>query len=247
VVGYFSGGGVDGAGYTGLMRIAGTDSTASNDGEGPAMRIYLGSRSFRPGDVVAEQPTLIVDMTDSSGVNTSTAGIGHRIEAWINNSVQSKDLTEYYTSTRDDYREGAVQYPLSGLQAGRNTIRVRAWDSYNNSSTTETFFEVVSSDRLSVSDVFNYPNPFSGETLFTFRQNLSTSLDVEVKIYTLAGRLIQSLQTVVSGEPMVRLPWDGRDRDGDLPANGVYLYKLIVRTTDGRFASEALGKLSVLR
>jgi hypothetical protein len=140
-----------------------------------------------------------------------------------------------------------VQYPLTGLQTGRNTIRVRAWDSYNNSSVTETFFEVASSDRLSISDVFNYPNPFSGETLFTFRQNLSAPLDVEVKVYTLAGRLIQSLQTIAAGEPMVRIPWDGRDRDGDLLANGVYLYKLVVRTTDGTFASEALGKLTVLR
>lgn len=247
IVGYFSDGSSDGAGYTGMMRIGGTDSSAANDGEGPTMRIYLDSRSFRPGDVVGQQPTLIVDMRDSSGVNTSTAGIGHRIEAWINNSVQSKDLTEYYTSTRDDFREGAVQYPLTGLQTGRNTIRVRAWDSYNNSSVTETFFEVASSDRLSISDVFNYPNPFSGETLFTFRQNLSAPLDVEVKVYTLAGRLIQSLQTIAAGEPMVRIPWDGRDRDGDLLANGVYLYKLVVRTTDGTFASEALGKLTVLR
>ncbi|HSQ76775.1 MAG TPA: FlgD immunoglobulin-like domain containing protein, partial [Bacteroidota bacterium] len=247
IVGYFSDGSSDGAGYTGLMRIGGTDSSVVNDGEGPTMRIYLDSRSFRPGDVVGQQPTLIVDMRDSSGVNTSTAGIGHRIEAWINNSVQSKDLTEYYASTRDDFREGAVQYPLTGLQAGRNTVRVRAWDSYNNSSMTETYFEVVSSDRLSISDVFNYPNPFSGETLFTFRQNLSAPLDVQVKVYTLAGRLIQSLETIASGEPMVRVPWDGRDRDGDLLANGVYLYKLVVRTTDGTFASEALGKLTVLR
>ena len=79
-----------------------------------------------------------------------------------------------------------------------------------------------------------------------FRQKLSAPLDVEVKVYTLAGRLIQSLQTIASGEPMVRVPWDGRDRDGDLLANGVYLYKLVVRTTDGTFASEALGKLTVL-
>ena len=108
-----------------------------------------------------------------------------------------------------------MEYPLTGLPAGKNSIRIRAWDSQNNSSLAETYFEVASSDRLSVSDVFNYPNPFAGETQFTFRQNLSDALDVEVKIYTLAGRLIQSLQTLTAGEPMVRVPWDGRDRDGD--------------------------------
>ena len=42
----------------------------------------------------------------------------------------------------------------------------------------------------------------------------------------------------------MRIPWDGRDRDGDVIANGVYLYKLIVRTVDGRFSNEALNKIS---
>ncbi len=86
------------------------------------------------------------------------------------------------------------------------------------------------------------PNPFADATVFTFRQNQTVPLDVEVKIYTLAGRLIQSLEQTSAGEPFVRIPWDGRDRDGDVLANGVYLYKLIVRTADGRFTSEALGK-----
>ena len=30
-------------------------------------------------------------------------------------------------------------------------------------------------------------------------------------------------------------------------ANGVYLYKVIVRTEDGKYTSEALGKLSIVR
>jgi hypothetical protein len=45
----------------------------------------------------------------------------------------------------------------------------------------------------------------------------------------------------------VRVPWDGRDREGDVLANGVYLYRLVAQTVDGRFTSEVLGKLSVLK
>ncbi len=237
----------DGAGFTSAVRINGTDSTAASDGEGPTIRIALGNRSFRPGDVVTERPTLIVDLSDANGINTSTAGIGHRIEGWVNNSVQSLDLTEYYTSKRDDFREGVVQLQLSDLPLGRNTIRVRAWDSYNNSASAETYFMVESSDRLSISDMFNYPNPFGDETQFTFRQNQQSPLDVEIKVYTIAGRLIQELHSTSVGELMVRVPWDGRDREGDKVANGVYLYKTIVRTVDGRFASEAIGRLAIVR
>ncbi len=238
-------GGTDAQAYTGNVHIGGTDSTAVNPKTGPLVQIYLGSHAYRAGDLVDENPLLIVDLSDSSGINTSTSGVGHRIEAWLNNASQSTDLTNYYTSKLDSYREGSIQYPLQNVPEGKNTIRVRAWDSFDNSGSAETAFQVASSDRLTVTDVFNYPNPFGGSgTEFTFRQNQTEPLNVTVKIFTVAGRLIRTLDAYAPGDSFVRVPWDGRDRDGDVIANGVYLYKLIVRTADGRFSSEALSKLS---
>ncbi|MFN0158949.1 MAG: type IX secretion system sortase PorU [Bacteroidota bacterium] len=247
MVAYYTGAGGDGLGYTSRIYLGGTDSTATADATGPEMEIFLNGRSFRSGDMVGEEPTLIVDLTDSSGINTSGSGIGHRIEAWLNNSAESQDLTEFYTSTIDNYQEGTVQYQLRGLSQGRNTVRIRSWDTYNNSSTAEAFFDIASTDQLRVTEIMNYPNPFANGTAFTFKQNLLEPLSIVVKIYTTAGRLIQSIETVSPGEPFVQLPWDGRDRDGDVLANGVYLYKLVVKTTDGRFTSESLGKLAVVK
>lgn len=249
VVAYFTSPGtiIDGLGYTSKVRVGGTDTTAALDTQGPNINLFLDSRSFRSGDPVGTEPTLYVDMTDSSGINTSIAGIGHRIEAWVNNSSESRDLTEFYTSQLDNYQAGNVQYPLRGLPQGKNHIRVRAWDTYNNSAMAEAFFDVTSTDQLRISDVMNYPNPFASNTSFTFRQNQLTPLNIAVKVYTLAGRLIQSIDSFSPGEPFIQIPWDGRDRDGDVLANGVYLYKIAVKTTDGRFTSEVLGKLAVLK
>jgi hypothetical protein len=247
ILGYVAAPGVDGSAYTGKIRIGGTDTTAAPDLQGPTVELFLENRSFRPGDLVSPNPTLIVDLRDSSGINTSGSGIGHRIEAWVNSSNQSIDITERYASTLDNYREGSVQYPLAGLAPGRNVLRVRAWDSYNNSSMTETYFTVANVEGLTITDVFNYPNPFGRETEFTFRHNQPVALSVAVKIYTVAGRLIHSLETVTGGDLFVRIPWDGRDRDGDEVANGVYLYKVVARTLDGKYSSEALGKLAKVR
>jgi hypothetical protein len=248
VVGYFVDDqtGFDGAAYTGNVRVGGTEDVPP-DTAGPTMLVYLDNRGFRAGDVVGQEPVLLVDLVDSNGINTSASGIGHRIEAWVNSTAQSKDLTDHYTGQLDDFQRGTVQYVLRDLLQGRNTIRVRAWDTHNNASVVETYFTVASTERLQISEVLNYPNPFSSGTAFTFKQNLQTSLNVTVKIYTLAGRLIQSLDALSPAESFVKIPWDGRDRDGDILANGVYLYKLIARTTDGRFGSEVLGKLSVLK
>lgn len=247
MVAYFNGSNQDGLGYTSKVYIGGTDTSAAADNQGPQIALYVDSRGFRSGDLVTEEPTLIVDLFDSSGINTSGSGIGHRIEAWLNNSAESRDITEFYTSSIDNYQAGTVEYSLRGVPQGKNTLRVRAWDTYNNASMSETFFEVTSSDRLTVTEVMNYPNPFARGTAFTFKQNLLVPINITVKIYTLAGRLIQSLESASPGEPFVSLPWDGRDRDGDELANGAYLYKVVVKTADGRFTSESLGKMAVVK
>ncbi|HLF14428.1 MAG TPA: FlgD immunoglobulin-like domain containing protein, partial [Bacteroidota bacterium] len=93
----------------------------------------------------------------------------------------------------------------------------------------------------------NYPNPFGRATYFTFEHNQTSAVDVEVKIYTVAGRLINSLEESGFDDRFVKIRWDGRDREGDEVANGVYLYKVIARTVDGKYSGEALGKLSVTR
>ena len=100
---------------------------------------------------------------------------------------------------------------------------------------------------LVVRDVYNYPNPFSTSTTFTFQQNLLTPLNVKIKIYTIAGRLIKTIEKFNISQKFVLVDWDGRDNDGNEIANGTYLYKLIVSSTDGSFNKDVLGRLAKLR
>lgn len=244
---YFSNPSTDGAGYTTNILVNGTDSTAPPDTKGPTISIFFDSRSFRPGDVVSASPLLIADFSDSSGINTSDAGVGHRIEAWLDDQSQSLDLSGYYASKPNTYQQGTVQYPMGSLSEGTHKIRLRAWDTYNNSSEAQSIFNALSGSGLKITNVFNYPNPVSNSTVFTFDHNQIVALDAQVKIYTIAGRLIRSLEVSGIGSRFAQIPWDGRDQDGDQLANGVYLYKIIAKTLDGRFRDEALGKLSILR
>ncbi len=98
-----------------------------------------------------------------------------------------------------------------------------------------------------MANVYNFPNPFSGSTTFTLQHNQLVPVDVEIKIYTLAGRVIETLRSRGVTSRFVRVPWNGRDRDGDELANGVYFYKVIVSTEDRQLSDESLGKLSILR
>ena len=236
----------DAVGYTENVTINGTDTTAAADTSGPQISVYFDDQSFRPGDRVKPNTTMFVDLKSKNGINTSTVGIGHGLLAQINDST-SVDLSEYYRGDLNTYQSGQVQYPMSNLADGKYTVSVKAWDVRNNSAQAQTSFVVSSASGLEMANVVNYPNPFSHSTTFTFQRNSEDPINVEIKIYTVAGRLIQQLSSYSVTDRFVQVPWDGRDRDGDSLANGVYLYKVVATTDDGRTSKEEFGKLVIMR
>jgi hypothetical protein len=237
----------DAVGYSNSIMIVGMDSTTVIDTQGPEISVYLQSRNFQSGDLVRENPTLYVDLFDENGINLSTASIGHGLDLWLDNTSKSTSLSEYYRSAPDSYQRGTIEYPMQTIAPGDHTLRVRAWDTFNNSATAETKFRVAASDVFTITDVMNYPNPFSSQTTFTFNQNQIEEIHVEIKIYTVAGRLIRTLREPALFGSFVQIPWDGMDDDGSPIANGVYLYKIIVKTAGGDKSQEVLGKLAVLK
>jgi hypothetical protein len=244
---YFSDASMDGAGYSLNLVVGGSDSSAVSDTRGPDIQLYMDSRSFQPGDVVNERPTLLADLYDESGINMTGNGIGHNLEFWLDNSDQSTVLNSCYTGDLDSYRKGTIEYHMSGLTEGTHTLKLRAWDIYNNSSSAETHFRVIGSDRLAVTEVMPYPNPMTERTAFTFLHNQSDPVNVEVQVYTVAGRVIRKIKQERLSERFVQIPWDGRDEDGDRLANGIYFFKLIVETADGSRHSEEIGKVAIAR
>ncbi|MFH1689826.1 MAG: FlgD immunoglobulin-like domain containing protein, partial [Candidatus Eisenbacteria bacterium] len=84
----------------------------------------------------------------------------------------------------------------------------------------------------------NFPNPFNPVT--EIRYVLPTGATVELEIYSLSGRLVRTLLAGESQDPgRYAVIWDGRERDGNLAASGVYFYRLVA---DG----EALTRKMIL-
>ena len=244
---YFTDKKTDGIGFNRDFIVGGTDTTSRNDNTGPDIFIYLDSRDFRPGDMVNENPLLIVDLFDDIGINTTGNGIGHSIEAWLDDSDKSIILNDYYRGKLDSFQEGTVEYTLSNLTPGRHTLRIRAWDVENNSAYAEVDFLVAESSKLTIMNVYNYPNPMSQETYFTFNHNQSGPIDVEIKVYTVTGRLIRVIRQPAIEKKFVTIRWNGTDADGDFVANGVYFYRLKVRALEEGRTMETTGRLSIIR
>lgn len=249
VVFYFFDSVSDGIGYTTNVIIGGTDTTANNDGKGPDIEIYFDDIGYGYSYLVGPNPKLIVKLFDETGLNTTGTGIGHKLEGILNKQENNPiDFTNYFVGDLDaGGRSGQVNYTFNNLNFGEYSLMVKAWDVFNNFSSELTYFTVVNDNELIIRDVYNYPNPFSSTTHFTFNQNLTQPIDVKIRIYTIAGRLIKEIEHFNISDRFVTIGWDGRDADGSVIANGTYLYKIIVKTIDGERNNTVLGKLAVVK
>ncbi|MDO8549315.1 MAG: type IX secretion system sortase PorU [Ignavibacteria bacterium] len=249
IVFYFYSNNEDGLGFSDKVIVGGTDSTAVNDGSGPEIDIYFDDPGYTSSYLINPDSRLIVKLFDDTGINTTGTGVGHQLEGILNdNEAAPIDFSGFFTGDLDaGGKSGEINYTFDALETGDYKLDVKAWDVFNNFSAQTAYFSVVTGDDLVVRDVYNYPNPFASNTTFTFQQNLNSSLNVEVKVYTIAGRLIKALRKDNVAEKFVTIDWDGRDDDGDPLANGTYLYKLFVKTTDGQYSKNILGKLAVIR
>ena len=70
-------------------------------------------------------------------------------------------------------------------------------------------------------------------------------MNVKIKVYTVAGRLIKEIDRDNIADKFVSIDWDGKDTDGETLSNGVYIYKLVVTSDQGDVTN--VGKLAVLK
>ena len=71
---------------------------------------------------------------------------------------------------------------------------------------------------------------------------------MQVQVFTVAGRLVKTLQQRLfcDGFRPEPLAWDGLDEAGDKLGRGVYIYRLTAATLDGE-TDEKVEKLVILR
>ncbi len=246
---YSENGEVDGSGYFNNFIIGGTATNIGNDTKGPDVSLYLNDKNFVFGGLTDESPLLLAYVFDSNGVNTVGNGIGHDIAAIIDGNTQDQIiLNQYYQADLNSYQSGLVQYQMTDLSVGKHTLNLKVWDVYNNVSETNTEFIVESSADLALEHVLNYPNPFTTHTQFWFEHNQpDIPLDVQIQIFTIAGRLVKTINTAIetTGYRAEPIDWDGKDDYGDDIGKGVYLYRLSVSSTSSK--AEKYEKLVILK
>jgi hypothetical protein len=214
----------------------------------PTMNVTFDGRRILNNDYVLARPVIRIAMYDNSPLPvTNPSNISLALDA---RSVTLSTATpdSLFTSLGMGTEKAVVEYHPS-LSSGTHVLSVRVKDAtgnYSDSLATEITFRVETEAKLL--NVYNYPNPFASETYFTFDvAGESLPDEVHIKIYTIAGRLIQDIrvpQSDLSGG-FNKILWNGKDRDGDSIANGIYFYK-VVSKVDGKNV-EVIQKLAKVR
>ncbi len=240
----------DANGYNADLIIGGSSDSLNVDDKGPDIELYLNDEQFITGGLTNETPILLSNLFDESGINTVGNGIGHDIVATIDeNTPKAIILNDFYEAETDNFKAGSLNYQLSKLSNGTHSLKLKAWDVFNNSSEAYIDFVVSESANLALDHIFNYPNPFTTNTDFYFDHNMpSANLHVMINIFTVSGKIVKTLEADMNttGYRSNPINWNGLDDYGDKIGKGVYVYKITVKTDTGEEISE-FEKLVILR
>jgi hypothetical protein len=210
------------------------------DLEPPTVEIRVNDEMLTDGEIIREQPKFEVLIADEGEISPTTIqfAFGSTTNPLFPLPEDRYELqfdvvqpTQARITFEPDLPNDEYQLQVLATDVSENRVESQIYHFH--------FEEAVSITRL-----LNVPNPIRTNTVFTY--NLVQAPDqVTVKIYTVSGRLIRTIEDASARRGYNETDWDARDENGERLANGVYFYKVIVET-DGR-KIEKIGRLAILR
>ncbi len=235
---------------SGTVYVGGFNNKAQPDDQGPDIELFMNSRNFRSGGITNQDPLLIADVRDPAGINTVGNGIGHDITAILDEKSNNPIiLNDYYLADLNTYKSGVITYPMSKLADGPHTLTVKVWDVYNNSTVKTIHFTVVSTDEFVVEKLFNYPNPMTSHTTFSWETNqVNMATEAEISIYSMTGELVCMLKENFHSTGFRRnsIQWDGNSHSGGKVGSGIYIVRLRLELSNGSTVRKS-SKMVVIR
>ncbi len=233
---------MDGTGVSWREWVAVADSGGySADSAGPAIELWIDGHRGEPSPVVTQPAVLCAELEDSSGIAVFGGAAGRAILLSID--AQGFDVSRWFSYLPGSSTTGGLEYALPGLLEGPHTLILAAWDGMGNVARDTLPLSVTGAEGPLVENLVVFPNPAEGARVFSFEA--SSPGTVEATIYTIAGRAIWSGSAAFS-QGYCQLAWNGLDSDGDAPASGPYIYRLVFASSAGRTETRQ-GVLAVIR
>ena len=227
-------------------------------------------RRILNGDIVSAEPVIRIITKDENRFllldDTSSYQINLIDPDGLSLVIPMDDENIIFTpATSGDNNESEILFTPTLEKDGIYTLQVRAKDKSENLSGNQDYsidFEIINEELIS--NVFNYPNPFSDCTQFVFTlTGNEMPQDINIRIMTISGKVVKEISGLELGPLNIGVnrteyKWDGTDEFGSKLANGVYLYQVTTKKTTGesyekydtntdKFFKNNIGKLVIIR
>ena len=242
--------------------------TVSTDKINPLLDVTFDGVHILNNDIVSAKPNILVQLKDENQflalndtndfkifLQSPTSTIAQRIYFGADMSFIPAVLPN---------NSCKINYTPSYFQDGKYQLIVQAKDISNNQSGAIDYkiaFEVI--NKPSITEVMNYPNPFSTATHFVFTLTGSEiPTYFKIQILTITGKVVREITNdelglIHIGRNITDYAWNGKDEFGDQLANGVYLYRVVTsirgegidkRETDAdQYFKKGFGKMYLIR
>ena len=244
------------------------------DNRNPILDVTFDGVHIINGDLVSSEPIIKIELNDENKFlalkDTSIVEVGliyPGSNTPIIQSYASNNLIFYPANENNLDRENkaVIDFLPGQLADGIYTLVLQGKDESGNVAGALSYrisFEVISSS--SISNVLNYPNPFSTSTRFVYTMTGSEAPEqFKIQIMTVSGKVVREITKMDLGElrigtHMTDYAWDGTDEYGDKLAAGVYLYRVIAKDMNGddyekrdvgtdTYFEKGIGKLVIMR
>jgi hypothetical protein len=175
-------------------------------------------------------------LNDTNLLRVSVMYEGKSDSVYFDNTNLKFTPADFNKSSRN---EAIIDFKPTFTKDGIYTLQIKDADKSGNSSSTKKTYDYSMNFRIdtkqSITQVLNYPNPFTSKTQFVFTLTGSKVPDqMQIVIMTISGKIVKvinkdDLGPLKIGVNKTQYWWDGTDTYGDMLANGVYLYKVITK------------------
>jgi len=216
----------------------------------PILDVTFDGQHILDGDIVSANPNIVISLRDENQylelADTSLFKILMQYpgESSLRQISFESDLITFYPAQRsssgDFTNKAVIELNPTLEQDGVYQLFVQAEDVSGNQSGDLDYkvsFEVVR--NTGISNVLNYPNPFTTSTRFVFTLTGSNVPDyMKIQIMTVTGKVVREIMMdelgdLHVGNNITDFAWDGTDQYGDQLANGVYLYRVVTKDNEG--------------
>lgn len=200
------------------------EALVTGDSEPPDIIAKAGNVRLKLSDTarVMKRFNLTAEVSDPGGIFL-TKEPDYGLSCYLGDRSQKVELADYFTYNLNSSTSGSFSYQLE-LGKERDSLVIIASDNYLNRRIAIYHLTTDLREELRLDTCLVYPNPVQSIAWFTFV--LSRPARVSVKIFTISGRLVCILGPKECQFGYNQIEWDGKDKDGNMLPNGVYLYKI---------------------